>query len=59
MKTLIIKSSKITKKTLADNAFHGCWYLVTMKVPKSKVSAYTKLFRSKGLWEWVKVKKIK
>ncbi len=56
MKTLTVKSSKMTKKTIADGAFTGTGKSVVVKVPKSKVSVYTKLFQSKGLGKKVKIK---
>ena len=56
MKTLTVKSSKMTKKTITDGAYKGLGKSVVVKVPKSKVSAYKKLFQSKGLGKKVKVK---
>ncbi len=56
MKTLMFKSSKITKKTLTDGACSGISNKVTVKVPKAKVSAYTKIFQNKGLGKKVKIK---
>ncbi len=59
MNTLTVKSSKMTKNTLADGTYKGINKSVVVKVPKSKVSAYTKLFQSKGLGKKVKVQKTK
>ncbi len=59
MKMLTVKSSKMTKNTIADGAYKGIGKSVVVKVPKAKVSAYTKLFQSKGLGKKVKIKAIK
>ncbi len=56
LKTLTVKSTKLTKKSVSANACSGIGKSVVIKVPKSKVSAYTKLFQSKGLGKKVKVK---
>jgi hypothetical protein len=56
LKTIIIKSKKLTKKSVAKNAFKGISSKTTIKVPKSKLKAYKKLFRSKGLSKKVKIK---
>ena len=39
-----------------ENAFKGVGDKVTIKVPKGKKKAYTKLFRKKGLSKKVKIK---
>ncbi|MGN0367621.1 MAG: leucine-rich repeat domain-containing protein [Wujia sp.] len=57
LKTITIKSTKMTNKTIAKNAFKGVTKDTTIKVPGSKVDAYEKLFKSKGLSSKVKVKK--
>jgi hypothetical protein len=57
LKTLTIKNTKLTKKSIAKNAFKGLTKATTIKVPKSKLSAYKKLFKSKGLSSKVKVTK--
>ena len=57
IKTIVIKTTKLTKKTLAKGAFKGITKKTVIKVPKKKLSAYKKLFRSKGLSKKVKVKK--
>lgn len=58
LKTITIKSKKLTSKNVSKNAFSGISSKVTIKVPKSKVKAYGKLFREKGLSKKVKVKAI-
>jgi hypothetical protein len=57
MKTLTIKSKNLTSKNISDDAFKGITKATTIKVPKSKVSAYKKLFKKKGLSSKVKVTK--
>ena len=55
LKTLTIKSTKLTAQTVADNAFQGMSKKTVIKVPKSKLKEYRKLFRDKGLNKKVKV----
>ncbi|MCR5702659.1 MAG: InlB B-repeat-containing protein [Lachnospiraceae bacterium] len=57
LRTIIIKSKKLNKKKLHKKAFKGIKKSTVIKVHKSKVKAYKKLFRSKGLSKKVKVKK--
>ena len=59
LKTLTIKSTKLTAQTVADNAFQGMSKKTVIKVPKSKLKEYKKLFRAKGLSKKVKIKEIK
>ena len=56
--TLTIKSTKLTAQTVADNAFQGMSKKTVIKVPKSKLKEYRKLFRAKGLDKKVKMKAI-
>jgi len=56
LKTLTIKSTKLSSKNISKNAFKGITKGTVIKVPKSKKSAYTKLFRQKGLSKKVKIK---
>ena len=58
LKTLTIKSTKLTDQTVADNAFQGMSKKTVIKVPKSKLKEYRKLFRAKGLDKKVKLKAI-
>ena len=58
LKTLTIKSKKLTEKTVADHAFKGISKKTVIKVPKSKVDTYRKLFREKGLNKKVKIRAI-
>ena len=56
LKTITLKTTKLTQKTVSRNAFKGISKSATIKVPKKKLSAYKKLFKSKGLSSKVKVK---
>lgn len=56
LKTMIIKSTKLTSKTVSKNAFKGLTKATTIKVPKKKLNTYKKLFKSKGLSSKIKVK---
>lgn len=56
VKTIVIRSKKLTAKTVAKNAFKGIKKGTVIKVPKNKVSVYRKLFQKKGLDRKVKVK---
>ncbi len=58
LKTLIIRSTKLTKNGISKKAFKGITKKTTIKVPKKKLKAYKKLFRKKGLAKSVKVKAI-
>lgn len=56
LKTLTIRSTKLTKKGLAGSSFKGISKKTMVKVPKNKLKAYKKLLQSKGLDKKVKVK---
>lgn len=58
LKVLKIKTTKLTSKTLSKKTFAGITSKTTVKVPKSKLSTYKKLFRKCGLSKNVKVKAI-
>lgn len=57
LKTLTIKTTKLTKKTVFKNAFKGLTKKTTIKVPKKKLASYKKIFKSKGLSSKVRVTK--
>lgn len=57
LKTITIKSKSLTAKRIEKNAFKGVNAKATVKVPKSKLGAYKKMFVKKGLPKKVKVKK--
>ena len=48
LKFIIIKSSKLTSKSVGKNAFKGTNRKLTIKVPKKKVSLYKKFLKKKG-----------
>ena len=56
--TITIQSKLLTSKNVSKNAFSGISSKVTIKVPKSKLKEYNKLFKQKGLNKKVKVKAI-
>ena len=56
LKTITIKSSKLTSKSVGKNAFKGTNKKLTIKVPKKTVSSYKKFLGKKGNSK-VKVKK--
>ncbi|MBQ6843787.1 MAG: leucine-rich repeat protein [Agathobacter sp.] len=55
LKTITIKSTKL--KTVGKNALKGINSKATIKVPKSKLSAYKKLLKGKGQGSKVKIVK--
>ena len=59
LKTIVIKSTKLTSKNIDAKAFSGIAKDVVIQVPKKKLAAYKKLFVKKGLNKKVKVIKAK
>ena len=57
LKTVTIESKELTSKTVSKKAFKGMAKATTIMVPKNKLKAYKKLFKSKGLSSKVKIKK--
>lgn len=57
LKYFVIKTNKLTDKTVGKNAFKGINSKATVKVPGSKVKAYKKIIKSKGAGKNIKVKK--
>jgi hypothetical protein len=55
LKQIIIKSTKLTAKGVAKNAFKGIGAKVKITVPKNMKKAYIKLLRQKGLSKKVKI----
>ena len=49
LKKVTIKTTKLTESTVGRNAFSGISSRVVVKVPESKVKAYRKLFKKKGI----------
>ncbi|MBO4862977.1 MAG: cellulase family glycosylhydrolase [Eubacterium sp.] len=48
LKTITVKTDKLTTKNVGAGAFKGIKKKATFKVPKAKVKAYKKLFKKKG-----------
>ena len=57
LKSIIIKTKKLTTKTVKKGAFNGISKKVVVKVPKSKYKTYKKLLPAKGLKKAVKIRK--
>ncbi len=55
LKLVTINSKNLKSKNISKKAFKGIGNSTTIKVPKKKLKAYKKLFRSKGLSKKVKV----
>lgn len=49
LKDIVIKSQKLTTKTVGKNAFKGIYKTVKVKVPSKKKKAYQRLLRAKGI----------
>ena len=48
LKTIIVKTTKLTSGSVGKNAFKGISKKAVMKVPKEKKKAYKKIFKKKG-----------
>ena len=57
LKSITIKTKKLTTKTVKKGAFNGISKKVVVKVPKSKYKTYKKLLPAKGLKKAAKIKK--
>lgn len=58
LKTITINTKLLTSKNISKDAFKGITENTVIKVPKSKLAAYTKLFQKKGLSKKVKIKSL-
>ncbi len=56
LKTITIKTAKLKSSTVGSNAFKGIYSKATIKVLKSKKTAYQKLLKSKGAGKYVRYK---
>ena len=56
LRKIIVKTKKLTKKTVAKKAFRGVRKNVRIVVPKKKKRAYRKLFYQRGLNKKVKIR---
>lgn len=57
LKNITISSSKLTSKNIGSKAFGSIPTNAVIKVPKSKINAYTKLLISKGISKKATIKK--
>ena len=57
LKSITIKTTKLTTKTVGANAFKGVYKKATVQVPAKKLKAYKTLLVKKGLPKTAKVKK--
>ena len=48
LKTITVKTTKLTSKKVGKSAFKGTPKNATMKVPKKQLKAYKKFMKSKG-----------
>ena len=49
LKTITIKTTKLTKKTVGANAFKGIHARAKAKVPKKKLKSYTTILKARGM----------
>ena len=57
LKTITIKTTKLTSKNVGSKAFKGIYSKAKIKVPKSKLTGYKKLLKSKGVSSKAEIKK--
>ena len=57
LKSITIKTTKLTSKSIGSKAFKGVSQKATIKVPGSKMNTYKKLLRKKGLGKKAYLKK--
>ncbi|MDE5864394.1 MAG: leucine-rich repeat domain-containing protein, partial [Lachnospiraceae bacterium] len=57
LKSITIKTKKLTSKTVGSKAFKDIYAKASIKVPKSKLAAYKKLLKTKGVGKKAKIKK--
>ena len=57
LKTITVKTSKLTFKTVGANAFNGIYAKATIKVPKAKLKAYSTLLKKTGVGKKVTITK--
>mgnify|MGYP000596236161 CR=1 FL=1 len=56
LKSITIKTTYLTKKSVGAKAFKGIHAKAAIKVPKKQKKAYTSLFKAKGVGKKVKIK---
>ena len=57
LKTITIKTSKLTKKKVGRSAFKNINAKATIKVPKKKLKTYKTILKAAGVGSKVKIKK--
>ena len=57
LKSIVIKTSRLTSKSVGANAFKGIYAKATIKVPKAKLKAYTTLLKKRGVGKNAKITK--
>lgn len=57
LKNIVIKTKKLTAKTVGKNAFKGINKKAIIKVPGSKIRAYSKIIKTKGATGRINIKK--
>ena len=57
LKSITIKSQKLTAKNVGSKVFKGIHQKAVIKVPKAKLKDYKKLLKAKGAGKKVKIKK--
>lgn len=55
LKKITIKTKSLTSKKVGSKAFKGIYSKATVKVPKSKLKAYKKLLKAKGIGAKAKI----
>lgn len=58
LKTVTIKSTKLTSSKVGTSAFRGIHKKATIKIPKSKFKSYKSILKKKGIGRGVKYKKL-
>lgn len=58
LKTITIKTTKLTSSKIGTNAFKGIYKKATIKVPKSKFSAYKGILKKRGAGKGTVYKKL-
>ena len=56
LKSIIIRTPYLTKKSVGAKAFKGISSKAVIKVPKKQLKAYKKLLKTKGVAKSVKIK---
>jgi len=57
LKTIVIRSSRLTSRTVGGSAFGRIHGRAVIKVPAKKLEAYTNMLKTKGLGSRVRIVK--